>query len=94
MKLLAKIFGQRRSENDDAVRSVLASLILAAREDAAFRERVMLVLQLPPLQRESLVKTAVEEMERRGEPAEMRAAFLALATPDGAEIAARAIASG
>ena len=53
----------------------------------------MFVLNLPVTHRESLVRTAVEEMERKGEPAEMRTAFLALATPEGAEAAARAIAA-
>lgn len=53
----------------------------------------MAVLDLPAKDREAIVLTAVEEMERRGEPAYLRAAFLALATPEGAEAAAKAIES-
>ena len=93
MKLLAHVLERLSPSRDDAAKEVLASLVLAAREDAAFRDRVMFVLNLPVTHRESLVRTAVEEMERKGEPAEMRTAFLALATPEGAEAAARAIAA-
>lgn len=93
MKMLARVFGKARSSRGEAAKDILASLVLAAREDAAFRRRVMFVLNLPAEQRESLVKTAVEEMERKGEPAEMCAAFLALASPEVADAAGRAIAA-
>jgi hypothetical protein len=91
MKLAARIAEWQRSSKEDVAKDALASLVFAAREDAAFRKRVLLVLNLPARDRESLVRTAVEEMERFGEPAALRAAFLALATPEGAEVAAKAM---
>ncbi len=78
-----------RGEDEAAAQDALADLVLAAREDEAFRQRVMFVLKLPTEQRESLVRSAVEEMTMRGEPAAMRAAFLVLSTSEGADAAAR-----
>ncbi len=91
MKLFTRMFESLGRSKEDAAKDALATLVLAAREDAAFRDRVLVVLKLPPTHRESLVRSAVEEMQRRGEPAEICAAFLTLATRAGAEIAARAI---
>ena len=91
MKLLARMLGRLQRSQEDAAKDTLASLVLAAREDPAFKQRVMLVLNLPAKDREPLVRTAVEEMERRGEPVDARAAFLALAAPGGAEFVARLI---
>jgi len=93
MKFLAHIARKLRRNEGDRAREALASLVLAARDDATFRQRGMAVLNLSATQRESIVRTAVEEMERNGEPAAMRAAFLVLATSEGAEAAARMITS-
>ncbi len=76
--------GDRQSGAD-----ALASLILAARDDAAFRDRLVFLLRLPATQREPLVHTAIEEMRLRGEPAAARAAFAILATKSGAQTALR-----
>lgn len=62
-------------------------LLLAARDDADFRARVVGFLRLPADQREPLMKTALHEMELRGEPAFVRAAFAVLATEAGATAA-------
>ncbi len=86
-----RIIRKPGSGREEAARATLADLVLAARDDAAFRKRVMFVLKLPALQRESLVRSAVHEMELRGEPAALRAAFLVLATAEGAAAAARLI---
>ena len=69
----------------------LACLIVAAREDPAFRKRVLLVLQLPANQRESMVRSAVAEMKLRGESGALQAAFTALSSAEGADLAARLI---
>ena len=84
--LVAKFLKHFHPEENTAA-DTLATLILAAREDAAFRARLIFILQLPPAQREPLVKTAVNEMQLRGEPAAVRAAFASLSTDDGARVA-------
>ena len=62
----------------------LASLIISAREDAVFRQRLLCVLRLPTSQREPLIRTAVDEMRLRGEPTSAQAAFAILSTDKGA----------
>lgn len=68
---------------------MLATLLLAARNDKKFRRQLEFILRLPAAQRESVVNTGLHEMEIRGESAESRAAFAVLATEDGARIAMR-----
>jgi hypothetical protein len=75
-------------------RDALASLVLAAREDAEFREQLLFVLRLPPTQRGPLIATALEQMTLRGEPAVARAAFRVLSTEEGARQAIQAIEAG
>ena len=70
---------------------VLASLILAARQDTAFRNQVLMLLRLPLPQRKQLIRSAVADMEASGEPPGIRAAFLALGTVEGGRVAARLI---
>lgn len=82
---LRSLFGSPPQEGDE----LLASLILAAREDAGFRAQVLALLRLPPAQREPLVRTAVEEMRLRGESRQAQAAFAVLATREGAQTALR-----
>lgn len=72
---------------------VLARLLLAAQEDAAFRQRILSLLKVPVVQRESLINTAVHEMRLRGESPAACAAFATLATDSGAEIALRVLQS-
>jgi hypothetical protein len=69
----------------------IARLVLAAREDAAFRWRLESVLRLPSHHRQSLLNDAVRQMTLKGEPEDLRAAFSILATDDGAAIALKAI---
>ncbi len=92
MKLPSSLDRWLRGPDGEDAQEALAALILAARADEAFRRRVLAVVNLPARDREPLVRTAVEEMQRRGEPAAIRAAFLVLASPQGAAIAARALA--
>ena len=80
-------FGARGPDGRDA----LASLVLAAREDAAFREQLLVVLRLPRTQREPLITTALEQMALRGEPSFAREAFRILSTDAGARQAIRAL---
>ena len=80
---LARRSHSKRETGADA----LATLIVAATEDAEFRRRLISVLRLPQSQRVSLVNTAVDEMRLRGESADVRAAFLTLSTEDGARTA-------
>lgn len=84
LTMLGKIFKRvGAARNGDS----LARLIMAAREDHAFRKRLILVLRLPTSQREPLLNTAVEEMKLRGESAAARQAFATLATEEGAKTA-------
>lgn len=68
-------------------REAFARLLRAAQEDAAFRRQVLFLLRTSPLQRQSVVNTALHEMELRGEPADVRAAFALLASDEGAKVA-------
>ena len=72
---------------------MLAGLLRAAEEDPEFRRRVEFVLRLPALPRESLIATAVREMELRGEFAAIRKGFALLATDRGASTALRYLES-
>ena len=91
MKLINFMTSKRRREDTESAVDAFSSLVLAAREDEAFRKQVMLVVRRPAKQRESMVTSAVEEMKLRGESAAIQAAFAALATAEGAELAARLI---
>ena len=75
----------KKSDTLDAI----AALLRAADADADFRKRLRLLLQLPSLQRASMVNTSVEEMSLRGEPEDVRSAFSLLATDEAAEAAVR-----
>jgi len=86
--IVARFLGRQRPEQS-AGSDVLATLIVAATEDAAFRKRLVFILRLPQSQREPLIKTAVDEMRLRAEPADVQAAFLALSTEGGAQTALR-----
>lgn len=86
MSLLTRIRCWLRPHEDEPG-DVLASLLLAAKDDQAFRRQVLFVLEAPPLQRASLIHSAVHEMTLRGEPAAVRSAFALLATDSGARAA-------
>jgi hypothetical protein len=90
VKLFSKLAGLFRGHHDDH-REVIAQLVLAAREDEALQRRIEFVLQLPTVQRQSIINTALHEMELRGESNGVREGFAALATDAGAEIALRAV---
>ena len=66
---------------------MLARLLLAAKEDKAFRQQVLAILGVPLAQRESIVNSAIHEMTLRGEPLAVRQAFAILATEEGAATA-------
>jgi hypothetical protein len=87
LKGLAKELIKRFGSQGDPEEDTLARLIMAASEDAVFRKRLVFVLKLPQSQREPLMKTAVNEMRLRGEPAGARTAFLVLSTEEGARTA-------
>ncbi|MCC5023265.1 MAG: hypothetical protein J6386_10965 [Candidatus Synoicihabitans palmerolidicus] len=77
---------------DEEPGEAFSQMILAARKDEAFREEVLRLLSVPMVQRKSLIKSALHEMDRRREPGDVQAAFALLATDEGAAIAARALA--
>jgi len=83
---------KHRPPAQDTGADALATLIMAATEDAAFRKRLLFILRLPQSQRAPLIKTAVDEMRLRGEPADIRAAFLMLADEESARTALRLLA--
>lgn len=87
MKLFAKIRRALAGHGDTG--DTLARLLLAAKEDEAFRKRVWFILQLPAAQRESLIHSAVHEMRLRGESEAACAAFATLAAEEGAATARR-----
>jgi hypothetical protein len=77
----------RKSLHEPPGSEALARLILAAAEDAAFRKRLVAVLRLPLSQREPMIRTAVDAMRLKGEPADVRAAFMTLSSDEGARVA-------
>lgn len=81
--------GGSHNRVDDEVQDALAHLVIAAQEDEAFRRQILLVLDLPRPQRESMVRAAVDAMRIIGEPTALRTAFLSLATQNGADAIAR-----
>jgi hypothetical protein len=83
---------KRFSAKEHGGSDTLASLIMAAQEDAAFRARLVAVLRLPLAQRRSIMNTAIEEMRLRGEPAAAQQAFAMLTTDQGAQTALRLLA--
>jgi hypothetical protein len=76
---------------DESPSDVIARLLLAAKEDKAFRDRIRFLLRAPSAQRQSLVNSALHEMTLRGEPQNVRTAFALLATDEGAETALRVL---
>ena len=87
MKIFDRLRRKPRAKDKGQSSDVFASLILAARQDAEFKRRVLLLLELPIAQREPLVRAAVAEMEALGESPGICAAFLALGTLEGAQVA-------
>lgn len=87
MNGLVEMLAKRRRSKQGVGADALATLIIAAKEDAGFRKRLVAVLRLPQGQREPLVRTAVDEMRLRGEPADVRAAFMILSTEEGSRTA-------
>lgn len=84
--VIAKLRNLFRSSEGDG-KDALASLILAAKDDATLKAQLLALLRLPQSQREPVVHTAVGEMRLRGESAETQNAFLILATEEGARTA-------
>lgn len=85
MKLAPK---HRKAQASDCdTRETLVHLLLAAQADPTFRKRVLCILNVPALQRESLIHSAIHEMRLRGEPETTCAAFATLATEAGTKIA-------
>jgi hypothetical protein len=83
----------RKGAHDLPGGEALARLILAAAEDAAFRQRLVAVLRLPLSQREPMIRTAVDAMRLKGEPADVRAAFMTLSSDEGARVALELLGS-
>ncbi len=87
MSLTKRIHAWRNQRASDKICEQLAVLVLAAQDDPAFSGQIKLLLNLPPLQRASIINSAVDEMKLKGEPADLRAAFAVLATDEGATVA-------
>ena len=88
MNIAAKIREALGAKPDDAG-DILGRMLMAAKEDPAFRGYILSILRMPVAQRESLINTALHEMRLRGESEAASAAFAALATDDGAATALR-----
>lgn len=86
MRLLGRIRQLFQPRERDSTEE-LAQLLLAARDDEAFRQQLIGWLRAPAWQRQSLLHTALHEMELRGEPPSVRSAFVRLATDEGAKTA-------
>ncbi len=68
---------------------LVARLLMAARSDETLKTQILYLARLPGHQRESVVNTAIHEMELRGESRADRAAFALLATEEGSAAALR-----
>ena len=90
MKFFAKIWNAVMNPAGDPG-DALARLLIAAKEDSAFRNHVLTVLRVPTAQRASLINTALHEMRIRGESEAACAAFATLATEEGAKVALRVL---
>lgn len=90
---MAKDDTARKSPHEGPGADALATLILAAAEDAAFRKRLVAVLRLPLSQREPMIRTAVDAMRLKGEPADIRSAFMTLSSDEGARVALKLLES-
>ena len=66
------------------VQEALTRLILAAREDDAFRQEVLAILKLPLSERTLVVAQAVQRMKQHDEPEDIRQTFQLLADPSAA----------
>jgi hypothetical protein len=77
-----------QTKNNDSLEA-MAALLRAADADADLRNRLRVLLQLPPFQRASIVNTSVEEMTLRGEPEDVCSAFSLLAADKASEVALR-----
>ena len=86
MTLFSKLRSIVRHHPEDP-RDLITDLLLAAKEDDGLRSQMLFLLRAPSVQRESLVNTALHEMELRGEPKDARVAFATLATEEGAKTA-------
>ena len=91
MNLSAAIKNFVGSKEDDPC-EVMATLLLAAKEDATLRTSILCLLHTPPAQRESLINTALHQMQLRGESAGNCAAFAMLGTESGAKTALAVLA--
>jgi hypothetical protein len=88
MNIVSKIRKAFRDASEDPG-EMLASLLMAAKEDPALRGAILMLVGTAGGQRESMINTALHEMRLRGESAAACAAFATLATEDGAKTALR-----
>jgi hypothetical protein len=59
-------------------------LLLAAREDPEFGDRLQAILRLPSFHRKSMINTALNEMQLKGEPPLLMQAIALLADDESA----------
>jgi hypothetical protein len=90
MNIIAQIRKAFRDAEDEPG-EMLASLLLAAKDDPALRDGILALITAPVGQRESMINTALHEMRLRGESAAACAAFATLATEEGAKAAWRVL---
>jgi hypothetical protein len=86
MSLLSKLRSLVGPQKEDGLDEI-ASLMLAAKEDEKLRNQILFLVRAPAIHRNSLVATALHEMELRGESKGARAAFALLGTEEGARAA-------
>ncbi len=81
-------------QTEEEPRDVIASLLLAAKDDSALRGQLLFLLSTSSVHRQSLVNAALREMKKQRESDGVQAAFALLATNEGARSALDVLRAG
>ena len=68
-----------RRKSEKGISESATVLLLAAREDPEFGDRLRAILRLPSFQRKSMINSALNEMQLKGEPPLLMQAIALLA---------------
>jgi hypothetical protein len=93
MNCIKKFLDGLVSHEEDPADSI-ASLVLAAKDNAALRSQILYVLDFPTDKRRILVDSAIEKMTLNGESESIKSAFAILATDIGARAVSRILEEG
>ena len=81
------------TQKEEEPGDVITSLLLAAKNNPELRQQLVFLLSAASVHRQSLINTALHQMERQGEPRSVRAAFALLASDEGAKTALNVLRS-